>query len=46
VKTALIIGGSGQIGQATALNLLDHGWTVRLAQRHGGRLPAGVGGAG
>jgi nucleoside-diphosphate-sugar epimerase len=39
VKTALIIGGSGQIGQATARNLLDHGWSVRLAQRQGARLP-------
>jgi nucleoside-diphosphate-sugar epimerase len=39
MKTALIIGGSGQIGQATARNLLDHGWAVRLAQRHGDRLP-------
>jgi nucleoside-diphosphate-sugar epimerase len=32
-RTALIVGGTGQIGQATALNLLDHGWSVRLAQR-------------
>ena len=39
MKTALIIGGSGQIGQATARNLLEHGWAVRLAQRHGARLP-------
>jgi nucleoside-diphosphate-sugar epimerase len=40
MKTALVIGGSGQIGQATARNLLDHGWSVRLAQRHAARLPA------
>ena len=39
MKTALIVGGAGQIGQATARNLLDHGWSVRLAQRHGARLP-------
>jgi nucleoside-diphosphate-sugar epimerase len=40
MTTALVIGGSGQIGQATARNLLDHGWSVRLAQRHAARLPA------
>ena len=40
MKTALIIGGAGQIGQATARNLLDHGWLVRLAQRQGARLPS------
>ncbi|HZZ88202.1 MAG TPA: NAD-dependent epimerase/dehydratase family protein [Caulobacteraceae bacterium] len=39
MKTALIVGGSGQIGQATARNLLAHGWRVRLAQRHRTRLP-------
>jgi nucleoside-diphosphate-sugar epimerase len=39
VKTALIIGGAGQIGQATARNLLEHGWSVRLAQRQAARLP-------
>jgi nucleoside-diphosphate-sugar epimerase len=39
MKAALIIGGSGQIGQATARSLLDHGWAVRLAQRHGARVP-------
>jgi nucleoside-diphosphate-sugar epimerase len=31
--TALIVGGTGQIGRATALNLLARGWRVRLAQR-------------
>jgi nucleoside-diphosphate-sugar epimerase len=39
VKTALIVGGSGQIGQATARNLLEHGWRVRLAQRAAAHLP-------
>ena len=32
-RTAFIVGGTGQIGRATALNLLAHGWRVRLAQR-------------
>ena len=40
MKTALILGGSGQIGQATARKLLAGGWLVRLAQRHAARLPA------
>ena len=35
---ALLLGGTGQIGQATAAELLDHGWSVTLAQR--GTLPA------
>jgi len=39
MKTALILGGSGQIGQATARNLLADGWSLRLAQRHAARLP-------
>jgi nucleoside-diphosphate-sugar epimerase len=39
VKTALILGGSGQIGQATARNLLANGWSARLAQRRGAHLP-------
>ncbi|HEY1750890.1 MAG TPA: NAD(P)H-binding protein [Caulobacteraceae bacterium] len=38
-NTALIIGGSGQIGQAAARRLLADGWRVRLAQRTGARLP-------
>ncbi|HEY2482218.1 MAG TPA: NAD-dependent epimerase/dehydratase family protein [Caulobacteraceae bacterium] len=37
-KTALIVGGSGQIGQATARTLLGAGWSVRLAQRTAARL--------
>jgi nucleoside-diphosphate-sugar epimerase len=39
VKTALILGGSGQIGQATARKLLADGWLVRLAKRQAARLP-------
>jgi len=39
MKTALIIGGTGQIGLAAARNLIAAGWSVRLAQRHGARLP-------
>jgi nucleoside-diphosphate-sugar epimerase len=38
-STALIIGGAGQIGLATARSLIAGGWSVRLAQRHGARLP-------
>jgi nucleoside-diphosphate-sugar epimerase len=32
-RSALIIGGDGQIGRAVARNLLSHGWHVRLARR-------------
>jgi nucleoside-diphosphate-sugar epimerase len=39
-QTALILGGTGQIGRAIAHNLLAHGWRVRLAQRSAGALPA------
>jgi len=38
-KTALIIGGTGQIGLAAARRLLAAGWRVRLAQRSATRLP-------
>jgi nucleoside-diphosphate-sugar epimerase len=38
-KTALIVGGTGQIGQAAARRLLAAGWRVRLAQRNAARLP-------
>ena len=38
-RRAFILGGSGQIGRAAALNLLDAGWDVTVGQRHGG-LPA------
>ena len=39
-KRALIIGGSGQIGQAAARALLADGWRVTAAQKHPGGLPA------
>jgi nucleoside-diphosphate-sugar epimerase len=32
-RTALIVGGDGQIGRAVARDLLEHGWRVRLARR-------------
>jgi len=35
VSTALIIGGSGQLGRATAARLAADGWTVTLASRTG-----------
>lgn len=38
-RRAFILGGSGQIGRAAALNLLDAGWEVTVGQRHGD-LPA------
>ncbi len=38
-STALIIGGTGQIGRAAARNLLANGWRVRLAQRSAADLP-------
>jgi nucleoside-diphosphate-sugar epimerase len=38
-KTALIIGGSGQIGQATCSALARDGWTVVCAQRDCRRMP-------
>jgi nucleoside-diphosphate-sugar epimerase len=38
-RTALIVGGSGQIGRAVAQRFLDDGWTVRCAQRRPGDLP-------
>jgi nucleoside-diphosphate-sugar epimerase len=42
--TGLIIGGTGQIGRATARNLLANGWRVRLAQRSTAGLPADLAG--
>jgi nucleoside-diphosphate-sugar epimerase len=39
-RTALIIGGSGQIGQAAARRLLAGGWAVTTAQQHPENLPA------
>ncbi|HEY3887063.1 MAG TPA: NAD-dependent epimerase/dehydratase family protein [Caulobacteraceae bacterium] len=43
-STAFIIGGTGQIGRATARNLLAKGWRVRLAQRSDAGLPADLAG--
>lgn len=34
-RRAFILGGSGQIGRAAALNLLEAGWEVTVGQRHG-----------
>lgn len=41
-KTALLIGGTGQIGWASAENLLEHGWDVTIASRAGAAGPAGA----
>lgn len=38
-KRALIIGGTGQIGRAVAVELLDRGWRVTLAARGGRGRP-------
>lgn len=38
---ALLIGGTGQIGWATAENLLAHGWDVTVASRSGASGPTG-----
>ncbi|MES2342544.1 MAG: NAD-dependent epimerase/dehydratase family protein [Pseudomonadota bacterium] len=40
-RRAFILGGSGQIGQAAALNLADAGWAVTVGQRHG-ELPVAL----
>jgi nucleoside-diphosphate-sugar epimerase len=40
-RTALIVGGSGQIGRAGARRLVDDGWQVVLAQRHPIEAPPG-----
>lgn len=40
MPSALIIGGTGQIGTATARRLLRHGWTVRITGRDPQHLPA------
>jgi nucleoside-diphosphate-sugar epimerase len=42
MSRALLIGGTGQIGWATAQNLLEHGWDVTIASRTGGAGPAGT----
>ena len=39
MATALVIGGSGQIGRAVVPALLEDGWDVRVLARH----PADVG---
>ena len=44
--TALIIGGSGQIGQAVAIRLLADGWRVIAAQQNPQGLPADLVAAG
>jgi nucleoside-diphosphate-sugar epimerase len=45
-RTALIIGGSGQIGQAVAIRLLADGWNVIAAQQHPLGLPTDLVAAG
>lgn len=41
-RTALIIGGTGQIGWATAERLRDAGWEVTVGSRTEGAAPVGV----
>lgn len=41
-KTALIIGGTGQIGWAAAERLRDEGWDVTVGSRSEGAVPDGV----
>src|SRR5690242_19658275 len=41
-KSALIIGGSGQIGRATAARLLADGWDIACAQKRPERVPAAL----
>lgn len=43
---ALILGGTGSIGRATAHRLLTAGWEVDLTGRDPARLPAGIAAAG
>lgn len=43
-KTALIIGGTGQIGWAAAERMRDEGWEVTIGSRSEGPVPAGVAG--
>lgn len=42
MKTALVFGGTGQIGSAVAEALLDHGWRVVAASQSGRRPPEHV----
>ena len=39
-KTALFLGGTGQIGRAAAARLLESGWEVVLASRGRRRAPS------
>jgi nucleoside-diphosphate-sugar epimerase len=41
-KSALIVGGTGQIGVAVARDLLAHSWAVRIAHRGGHAIPDDV----
>lgn len=43
---ALIVGGTGPVGRATARRLLEAGWDVDLTGRNAARLPAGIRAAG
>jgi len=43
---ALIVGGTGMIGRATALSLLSAGWAVDLTGRDPARMPADIAAAG
>src|SRR5687768_15792263 len=43
---ALVLGGTGPIGRATARRLVAAGWQVDLAGRNPGRLPAELAAAG
>jgi nucleoside-diphosphate-sugar epimerase len=42
MRSALLVGGTGQLGWATAENLLAHGWDVTVASRSGAPGPAGT----
>jgi nucleoside-diphosphate-sugar epimerase len=46
VPRALIVGGTGSIGRATARRLLAAGWHVDLTGRNPARLPADIAAAG
>lgn len=41
-QRALLIGGAGQIGRATAATLLEHGWDVVAASRSGTAVPGAM----
>jgi len=46
VPRALILGGTGSTGRATARRLLSAGWAVDLTGRNAARLPADIAAAG